>query len=71
MRTLQSKKTTRLKTKLIKEELGLNENRQALCCPIHKEDAIRQKAYEIYVQRGCLNGHDLDDWLEAERLVST
>lgn len=30
---------------------------------------IAEKAYEIYQSRGELHGHDLDDWLEAERLV--
>lgn len=31
---------------------------------------ISEKAYELYQCRGCCHGHDLDDWLEAERLVS-
>jgi len=30
------------------------------------DDAIRGRAYEIYEQRGAGDGHDLDDWLEAE-----
>jgi hypothetical protein len=37
-------------------------------------DSIRQriaeKAYDLYQFRGCCHGHDLDDWLEAERMVS-
>ena len=28
---------------------------------------IRQRAFEIHIQRGGIHGHDLDDWLEAER----
>jgi hypothetical protein len=28
---------------------------------------IRQRAYELYEQRGRTDGHDLDDWLQAER----
>jgi hypothetical protein len=24
-------------------------------------------AYEMYEQRGCAHGRDLDDWLEAEK----
>ena len=31
------------------------------------EDRIRQRAYERYRERGSQDGHDLDDWLEAER----
>jgi hypothetical protein len=30
----------------------------------HKEIAAR--AYEIYQERGCQHGHDMDDWLQAE-----
>ncbi len=31
------------------------------------EDAIRTRAYQIYIERGAVPGHDLDDWLQAER----
>ena len=30
---------------------------------------IQKKAYELYEQRGCIDGYDLEDWLEAERFV--
>ena len=37
------------------------------------DEALRQriaeKAYELYQQQGESHGRDLDDWLEAERLV--
>ena len=33
------------------------------------DQRIRQRAYELYVQRGCTDGHDLDDWLQAEREI--
>lgn len=29
--------------------------------------AIERRAYELYCARGCADGHDLDDWLAAER----
>jgi hypothetical protein len=32
-------------------------------------DVIEKKAYEIFVQRGGEHGKDLDDWLEAEKIV--
>ncbi|MBI4002724.1 MAG: DUF2934 domain-containing protein [Nitrospira defluvii] len=32
---------------------------------------IEQLAYELYQRRGCLDGHDWEDWLEAERLALT
>lgn len=28
---------------------------------------IEVRAYAIYCARGCADGHDIDDWLEAER----
>ena len=30
------------------------------------EQAIRHRAYELYLQRGMAHGHDFDDWLQAE-----
>jgi len=30
------------------------------------EQSIRERAYEIYVQRGCKGGHAEGDWLTAE-----
>ena len=32
-------------------------------------ELIAQKAYEIYLSRGKEDGHDVEDWLEAERHV--
>jgi len=51
----------------IKKALSLdNENR------ISREEfmqLVHKKAYEIYEKRGCQSGNDLEDWLNAERLV--
>ena len=30
------------------------------------EDIIRVHAYQLYEERGCEHGHDLEDWLRAE-----
>jgi hypothetical protein len=30
------------------------------------QQAIRQRAYELYIKRGMAPGHALDDWLQAE-----
>ena len=32
-------------------------------------DMIRKKAYELYAKRGKKPGHDMDNWLEAERMI--
>ncbi len=33
------------------------------------QEAIRLKAYELYVQRGYTPGNEIEDWLTAERMV--
>ena len=33
------------------------------------ETEIRRRAYELYQQRGCQPGHEIEDWFSAEREV--
>lgn len=39
----------------------------------HKSDdpqsRVAQRAFELYMQRGCQEGHAVEDWLEAEREI--
>ena len=42
----------------VREERG--KNRPSLA-------EIRQRAFEIHIERGGIHGCDLDDWLQAER----
>jgi hypothetical protein len=36
--------------------------------PVDASDtAIARRAFELYCARGCQDGHDLEDWLYAER----
>jgi len=37
--------------------------------PEARKELVTKKAFELYVKRGSKAGHELDDWLEAERLV--
>ncbi len=30
------------------------------------EETTRKRAYELYVERGMEDGHDLEDWFRAE-----
>jgi hypothetical protein len=30
------------------------------------QDRIETRAYELFLARGCEDGHDLEDWLRAE-----
>jgi hypothetical protein len=34
--------------------------------PVPTTEEIARRAYEIFVARGGKNGHELDDWLQAE-----
>jgi hypothetical protein len=39
-------------------------------CPIECiSDLIRERAYQLYEARGRQQGHELDDWLQAEREI--
>ncbi|HVB38108.1 MAG TPA: DUF2934 domain-containing protein [Vicinamibacterales bacterium] len=31
------------------------------------QEAVALRAYDLFITRGATHGHDLDDWLEAER----
>jgi Protein of unknown function (DUF2934) len=37
--------------------------------PVSKEDAVRELAYRLWAARGRQHGFDLQDWLDAERLI--
>ena len=30
---------------------------------------VARAAYELFQQRGCVDGHDVEDWLQAEAIV--
>jgi len=39
-------------------------------CPIECiADLIRKRAYQLFETRGRRQGHELDDWLQAEREI--
>ncbi|MBK8481544.1 MAG: DUF2934 domain-containing protein [Proteobacteria bacterium] len=33
------------------------------------EQAIRERAYQLWIDRGARDGASLEDWIEAERLL--
>jgi hypothetical protein len=34
--------------------------------PHPAREEVELRAYQIYIERGCTGGHDVDDWLQAE-----
>ena len=43
--------------------------KQAINKEIPLEERIRQRAHEIYLERGGQDGSELDDWLQAEQEI--
>ena len=37
--------------------------------PIDLQEEVRRRAYQLYEQRGMLDGFELEDWLQAEAEV--
>jgi hypothetical protein len=37
---------------------------------VDREEQIRLRAYELYEARGRGDGHDVEDWLEAEAEIN-
>jgi Protein of unknown function (DUF2934) len=61
----QSKAAKEVKAEPRKLEMVKNESRKNLV-PINLEDEIRQRAFELYKQRGSSPGSETEDWLAAE-----
>jgi hypothetical protein len=36
----------------------------SISCPTAEQ--VRVRAYQIFLERGCQPGHEIDDWLQAE-----
>jgi hypothetical protein len=34
-------------------------------------DDVARRAYDLFVSRGAQHGHDVEDWLEAERQLAS
>jgi hypothetical protein len=43
------------------------EQRQSQLAGIPSVEEIRQRAYELHLERGGVHGWDQEDWLQAER----
>ena len=49
--------------------VSVNVRRQETTSRAVSAEEISHVAYELFERRGCVHGHDLEDWLEAERIV--
>jgi hypothetical protein len=48
----------------------LRTNQQTTQATSDLQEQIRSRAYDLYEQRGREDGHDLEDWLQAESEVT-
>jgi DUF2934 family protein len=64
-------KTTGMCIKSHKVDPKSNESNSApdprVCDPDWLLNQIRSRAYQLFVDRGCQPGRELDDWLQAEQ----
>ena len=44
----------------------MSKSNRAGAGPHPGQDEIARRAYELYLQRGSVPGHETDDWLQAE-----
>lgn len=49
----------------IVKEKGSVKHVEKAKCEI-SEERIAEKAYQLWLNRGCEHGHDVQDWLQAE-----
>lgn len=54
---------------ILQRRTRVSGNSKAAAEPALNAQEIAKVAYELYLKRGCVNGHDLEDWLHAERVV--
>ena len=58
-------------TSKAKDEPGAETPAQDRLLDSMRGDKIRRRAYEIYLERGAEPGRELEDWLQAERELTT
>ena len=65
---MSSKPKTSRQSKQPSAEVGREEGSEVNPA---REQEIRRRAYEIYLERGEEPGSDLEDWLQAERELAS
>jgi DUF2934 family protein len=63
------KKVERHPAEIEKELSTLAPTSDEPTAPVPIKRQIQQRAYALYEQRGSADGHELDDWLQAEREI--
>ena len=64
-----AKTTARKKTTTSARKTAKTTKKMTLVNPAELDNKIREKAYELYKERGGWHGADMEDWLKAEQEV--
>ena len=63
-----AKSTTSTRRSKTQPTVSEADDRASASYPVTHTDVAR-RAFELYCDRGRQDGHDLDDWLQAERAL--
>lgn len=68
-----AKKTTpsTAKPRAAKQKSIISSNVSSFVNQATYNQRVQEKAYELYLQRGGAPGNELNDWFEAEKIVSS
>lgn len=67
MSTTTKRRATRASSRKATAKKTTTRKRGTRVTYVPSEAEIQQRAYQIFLNRGGEHGHDLDDWLQAER----
>ncbi len=68
MRVPKTTTTRTVTRKAVSKALAAQDSKRKRS-PEELQRAISLKAYDLYVQRGCVNGFDKEDWMIAEQII--
>ena len=71
MRALKNNKTASVAT-APRRRINIPQIQPDIPLPLsqkNRHEKIAYKAYELFEQRGCTHGFDLQDWFEAEKII--
>ena len=69
MRQATPIKRTPVKTTTPQNRVETTLTKTSSCSNEEFNRKVQETAYKLYVERGCENGHDVEDWAKAEKIV--
>ena len=66
----KAKTKTETRKRPVKSQVSIIANDALAAGAAVSRTAVADLAYQLFLQRGAQHGHDVDDWMAAERLLS-